>query len=140
MYLHSQDRISARSLKQCSRAGSLVIAFACIAECCSWTNLITESNLFAVFEQFLWAVLFLITGVGMALVLRSWPGVPWSWWLFVVWAIITGTEQGYEAFGLYLPRYLQDQENGKVYQGFLIGLGKLAECHMVSESLFDWAS
>jgi len=141
MCLHSRGEISVACSARCSRAGILVIAFACIAECCSWTNLITENNLFAVFEQFLWSVLFLTTAVGIAVLLRLWPaGGGWSWRLFAIFALCSGLEQAYEAFGLYLPRFLEDQADHKVYQSFLPGLRQLAECHTTSQSLDVWAS
>jgi len=122
------------------RCGTAVIALACIAECCSWTNLISECNLFAVFEQGLWSVLFLITGTAMARLLLLWPERPVAYWIFVVLAIGMGIEQSYEAFGLYLPRYISDEAKDVHYTGFADGLSKLAACAKVSQDMATWSA
>ena len=99
--LHRRSAVSPAAVQRSSKAGIAVIVMACVAECCSWTNLITESNLFAVFEQALWGVLFLVTGIGFALLLPRWAkdgqqhGAPCSYILFVVLVIGMGLEQGY---------------------------------------------
>lgn len=124
---------------RCSQAGIAVIVIACIAECWSWTNLITENNVFAVVEQGLWMTLFLTTGIGIAVLLSHWPRRPLSFCLFVVLVCGMGFEQGYEAFGLYLPRFLSDQAHGKQYEGFPAGLWKLADCSEVTQSVDDWS-
>ena len=38
------------------------MTLAILAECCSWTNLITTNNLYAVYEQGLWSLMFLLLG------------------------------------------------------------------------------
>jgi hypothetical protein len=54
----------------CSLAGYAVVVMAMVAEGWSWSNLITENNLFAVVEQAIWAVLFVTTGTSVAVMLR----------------------------------------------------------------------
>eukprot|EP01084_Bolivina_argentea_P272568 464121_1 len=127
--------------KHFERAGISVIIIACIAECNSWANLITENNFFAVIEQFLWMVLFEITGIGMILLLKSLSyktSTLTSYWIFGAIMIIIGLEQAYEAFGLYLVRYLQDENNHKIYYGFSDGLKKLTQCNQVTQNIADW--
>ena len=122
------------------KAGYSVIVLACIAECCSWTNLITESNLFAVFEQFLWMILFEITGIGFILLLHRYSTntLPRSFWIFGIAMIVIGVEQGVESLGLYLTEYLHDERLHKEYYGFIEGLSRLAQCDTVSHSIDDW--
>jgi len=129
------------------RARYVVIAIACVAECFSWTNLISENNLFAVWEQFLWMILFEIVGIGFVWLLRrrykmtsGANGLPCSFWIFGIAMILIGLEQGFEAFGLYLPEYLHDQRQNKQYYGFVEGLSRLAECATVTQSMDTWFS
>ena len=49
-------------------------------------------------------------------------------------------EQAYEAFGLYLPRFLSDQAVGVVYNGVGEGLRKLAACAVATHDIRDWSS
>ena len=137
--LKEHGALEADQIERMAWAGWSVIALACIAECWSWTNLITESNLFAVVEQALWCVLFLITGVGIWRLLPYWPdGAPRSYKIFATCVILMGLEQGFEAFGLYLPRYLSDQDDGKQYNNFEDGISSLAGCREVTQSMDTW--
>ena len=152
--------VSANSAAHLGRAGASVIAMACVAECCSWTNLITENNLFACFEQALWMALFIVESAVLALLLMAWrlvaaahaghaPAAPALsrpprlafYFAFVVLAFGMGVEQGYEAFDLYLGRYIQDegQPGGPHYQPFGKGLARLAACANTTQSMDDWA-
>jgi len=130
------------SNRVCMRAavsGLIVIALALVAECWSWTNLITQNNIFAVVEQAIWLVLFLITGIGFMLLLPCWPGRPWSYWVFGILAVAMGIEQGYEAFGLYFQRYLSDEANGVHYSAFAAGVRSLASCATVTRDINAWS-
>merc|ERR1719242_1018580 len=86
---------SERASSRARTAGFVVVALAATAECCSWTNLISKDNLFAVFEQSLWAVLFLITGVGSLTLLPKWSNRPRGAGhrLVALVLIVTGFEQ-----------------------------------------------
>lgn len=63
---------------------------------------------------------------------------PRSWWLFALLVTGMGVEQGYEALGLYLPRYLHDQKQNTQYCGFGEGLRRLASCAEVTQSMDVW--
>lgn len=128
------------------RAGVAVIFMACFAECWSWTNLITESDLFSTVEQALWSALFLVTGFGMVFLLRKWDNdkspleLPKrGYMLFAALALMMGIEQGYEAGGLYFARFLDEQSRGVPFQGFTTGIGKLASCAVVTKDMNDWS-
>lgn len=136
--LHRTDYIPLSRRRAAAAAGCAVIAMACTAECFSWTNLITESNVFAVVEQGLWCILFLTTGLGMAFLCRSWPARPAAYWVFIVLAIAMGLEQGFESLGLYLPRFLEQQAAGAHYQDFTTGLRRLASCAQVTQDMATW--
>ncbi len=136
--LHAQHLFEDSFRATTKRISVSVVVLACVAECCSWTNLITESNLFAVFEQFLWAVLFIVIGIRLTQVLREWADAPQTYWIVVLYTVMTGIEQGYESFGLYLPRYLEDQKNHVHYQTFVSGFKRLVNCAKVSQNMKDW--
>lgn len=131
---------TSRSSIHYERAGFIVIIIACIGEINSWTNLITENNFFAVIEQFLWMILFEITGIGIILLLKKYANdnAPKSYWIFGIIMIIIGLEQGFESFGLYLTEYLNDENNNKKYYGFVQGLNRLTECNTVTQNIIDW--
>lgn len=131
--------VSRRARSAASLGGASIIAMACFAECWSWTNLITENNVFAVVEQALWMVLFVVMGVGVLLLLPYWPDPHRSYTAFAILVIAMGLEQGFEAFGMYLPRFIQDQEDGKAYEGLVDGFKRLAECAVVSRSMQEWS-
>lgn len=137
--LFNQQCLSVHGKNLACAAGILVIAFACIAECWSWTNLITENNIFAVVEQGLWSAIFLATGMGMALLVPFWRDAPRSYRLFAILAILMGAEQAWEAFGLYLSRFQADQAAHKQYQGFSDGLKMLAGCATVTQDIQAWS-
>lgn len=140
--LHSSGLATERASARARAAGFTVVALAATAECCSWTNLITKDNLFAVFEQSLWAVLFFITGAGSLALLPKWSGRPRGTGhrLVAVVLIVTGLEQGFEAFGLYLTRYLADERAGVVYDAFWHGFKVLWTCAEVSQDFRDWVA
>lgn len=130
--------------------GLIVIALAAIAECFSWTNLVTENNAFAVVEQFLWGVLFLLTGVGVAALLPAWKNssspTPVAWFSYAFFALLVagmGVEQEVEAFALYLPRYFAQIDGHKQntthdhLSGGVKGFDRLAACATASH---DWAT
>jgi hypothetical protein len=126
--------------KRVQWAGISVIVAACVAECNSWTNLTMEDDLFSVIEQALWAWLFIVTGLGMAAALKHWRGHPRAWTAFIVVAVGSGLEQGFEAFGLYLPRFRDERADPAYqFQTFWAGLQKLAECARTTQSIVDWA-
>lgn len=142
---------TAKRVKQSARAGAAVFGMACFAECWSWGNLITESNLFAVVEQGLWSALFLTTGIATAGLLRpratsvmtgtvGGQPPPRSFVLFAILVLGMGIEQGYEAFDLYLLRYIADQKNHTHYQPFVPGIKRLAECAVVTKNMDEWFS
>ncbi len=122
------------------RAGAAVVVLAIVAEGFSWTNLITKNNLWAVVEQALWAAIFLTVGTLSAWMASKWVGGPRSgYFVFAAFALVTGVEQAYEAFFLYLGRYHRDQSNGVQYQTSVWeGLGNLAECAETSQSIYKW--
>ena len=126
--------------EQIPNAGWAVIALACLAEYWSWTNLITESNLFAVVEQALWAILFVVTGASVWKLLPHWPegGAPWSYRIFASCVAVMGIEQAIEAFLLYLPRYIDDQHDAKHYNNFQDGISSLAGCREVTRDMDTW--
>ena len=70
--LHAGRMVSQSAAKRALFGGRAVVCMACVAECNSWTNLVSENNLFAVVEQSLWSLLFLTTGVGIGSLLRFW--------------------------------------------------------------------
>ena len=70
--LHSSGKVSQRAAQRALYGGRAVVCMACIAECNSWTNLVSENNVFAVVEQSLWSLLFLTTGAGIGCLLRFW--------------------------------------------------------------------
>ena len=51
-----------------------------------------------------------------------------------------GLEQNYEAFFLYLPRYLQDQRDHVHYESFSTGLHRLEGCAEVTQDMDVWRS
>lgn len=138
--MQEQGMISHSVRTRAHQAGIAVISMACFAECWSWTNLITESDLFSTVEQALWCALFLVTGVGMVVLMRMLdkPLRSTPYMLFAALVIMMGLEQGYEAFGLYLTRFLDEQHRGVPFQGFVTGLGKLADCAHVTKNINNW--
>lgn len=68
------------------------------------------------------------------------PAHPRGYRAFVVVALGMAVEQAYEAFGLYLPRFLSDQAIGVVYNGVGEGLRKLAACAVATHDIRDWSS
>lgn len=121
------------------RAAKMVVGMACLAECFSWTNLITGDNVFAVVEQGLWSLLFLTVGVGMSLLSRHVRQK--AFLVFGVLAIAMGVEQGYEAYGMYLVRFIADQKHHKAYNGFVEGIKRLASCSLpISHTSDTWFS
>jgi hypothetical protein len=140
IHLQEHSIISKLECRRSQQACVAVIAIACFAECWSWTNLITESDLFSTVEQALWCVLFLVVGAGMLVLLRklSKSQRPISYSVFAVLVILMGVQQGYEAFGLYFVRFLDEQRAGVPFQGFIAGLSKLASCATVTKDIHDW--
>ena len=130
-------RLSARSRLWRTLSASIFV-LACVAEVCSWTNLISENNLFAVLEQALWAILFAVTACGVVALLhpRGLLSAPMA--IFALLAALMAIEQGDEAFGLYLGRFLRDQKNHTEYAGFVQGLEKLFSCAEVSTAWEAW--
>merc|ERR1711920_199890 len=122
--LQATGKASEATCVHAQRAGISVIAMACFAECWSWTNLITGSDLFSTVEQALWSALFLVTGVGfvMMMLMTSWEKPPVAYKVFAALVIMMGLEQGYESAGLYYPRFLDEQRQGIQWQGFAEGL------------------
>ena len=51
---------------------------------------------------------------------------------------VSGCEKAFEAFGLYLPRFLSDQRDGVAYEPFAAGLARLAGCAEVTRSMGAW--
>jgi hypothetical protein len=124
------------------------LVLALVAECCSWVNLTTRCDLFSVIEQSLWALLFWMVGLGSALLWRTWHrhapaeaarrGMPALF--FGALAVIMGSEQAYEALGLYLPRFRDEGWcRGGNYTDVAVGLESLASCATVSQDLSVWA-
>ena len=128
--------------------GNVVMTMAILAECCSWTNLITTNNLYAVYEQGLWSLMFLLLGGCFCVLLSKWDiqaggdiqagdaGKKFQYQMLVVLLLGMGVEQGYESLGLYLPRYKNDQANHVVYNGTLLGL---FSCKTVSKEIAVWS-
>tara|TARA_B100000795_G_scaffold177268_1_gene133987 strand:- start:1180 stop:2061 length:882 start_codon:yes stop_codon:yes gene_type:complete len=132
--------------------GNVVMTLAILAECCSWTNLITTNNLYAVYEQGLWSLMFLLLGGCFCVLLSKWAvnkenggddiqvaddaRKKFQYKMLVVLLLGMGVEQGYESVGLYLPRYKNDQANHVVYNGTLIGL---FSCKTVSKEIANWS-
>ena len=146
--------------KRSTIVGYMVMAMAIIAEGCSWTNLITTNNIYAVYEQGLWSLLFLVLGVHLFLLVRTWNANTatvslqttattidttataeeeatdiFRYKCLVALLCGMGIEQGYEAIGLYLPRYNSDEMNHVVYNGTL---QELFSCHIVSQNVSSW--
>lgn len=149
--LRARGVLTQQNLYWFCNAANAVFCLAFIAEGCSWTNLITENNLFAVVEQALWSLLFFITGMALLLLKRSWHECPRSYMLFITITMLMATEQFVEAFALYLPRYLADERSQHNqdynhthtvhhYQSFSSGLHRLSGCAVVSHDIAVWAS
>jgi hypothetical protein len=151
--LRRQGALTQPVLGKYARAGNAVFALAFVAEGCSWTNLITESNFFAVIEQALWSLLFFCTGIALFYLQRCWPDSPRSYLVFITIVLCMAIEQSFEAFALYLPRFIRDEASRRAeihshpknasssfYQSFSSGLHKLSECAVVSQDMSVWAS
>jgi len=132
--------IPSKAVKRSCWMGNSVIILSVTAECFSWTNLISESDLFSTVEQFLWCVLFLMTGIGLWLLLPSWQKCPVSYKVFIFAIICMGLEQGYESFGLYLPRFVNEHSEGIPLQPVGVGFHKLLACARTTQSIDAWAA
>jgi hypothetical protein len=119
-------------------AGKIALFFAVIAEGFSWTNLITTNNVWAVVEQALWSGLFAVFGFAFLRIMYTWTDHPFSYRVLALLLFAMSIEQCYEAFGLYLRRYLDDEQNGVEYNSLVEGFKNLCSCTVVDKSLESW--
>lgn len=125
-------------------AGKMAIIMAFVAEGCSWTNLITGNNFFAVVEQAVWACLFLVLALAYAHIAYEWgvgpAGYPPSYRIIIALLTLMAGEQAYEAFSLYWGRWQQDIADNLQYNSFSTGISHLMHCASTSKSIDTWAS
>jgi hypothetical protein len=137
--IHGERVLSMSSAaRRTVRAGQAALALALAAECLSWTNLISGSDLFATLEQGVWSVLFFVLAAAYVVALRAWAAHPKSYRVLALLLVVMGCEQAWESLGLYLPRYLDEVAAGTPLEPAGAGLARLASCANVTQDMSAW--
>ena len=120
-------------------AASIILPVIVIAEICSWYAVLTKNFLFNAIENSLWAVTFLVIGVGLGRLIPEFEGV-------VRWLLIAGIIgiAFYLAFlvvidvPMYLNRWRAGRADGSKYLRPLEGLRDVATRWIVTHDFDHW--
>jgi hypothetical protein len=120
-------------------AASVILPLIVIAEICSWYAVLTTNFLFNAIENSLWAVTFLVVGIGVGRLLPEFDGL-------VFWLLLAGIVgiAGYLAFlvvvdvPMYLNRWRAGLREGSRYLHPLEGLRDTATRWIVTHEFDHW--
>lgn len=120
-------------------ASSAVVPLIVMAECCSWYAVLTTSYLGNAVENSIWAIAFLVVGIGLCRLLPEFNGP-----VRVVLATAISGIAGYLAFlvtvdvPMYLGRWQEEVASGRELLGFFDGLHDVGTRWVVTHDFAVW--
>jgi hypothetical protein len=120
-------------------ASLAIVPLILIAECCSWYAVLTKNYLGNAIENSIWAVTFLVVGIGLCRLLPEFNGP-----VRLALAIAIGCIAGYLAFlvtidvPMYLNRWRAGLADGSKLLGFLEGLHDAGTRWVVTHDFAHW--
>jgi len=116
-----------------------IVPLIVVAQCCSWYGVLTTNYLANAIENSIWAVAFLLAGIGLCRLLPEFDGE-----VRVVLAVVIIGIAGYLAFlmtvdvPMYLSRWRADVADGSKRLGPLEGLRDVSTRWVVTHDLAEW--
>jgi hypothetical protein len=117
----------------------LILPLIALAECCSWSAVITTDFLGNVLENSLWTLTFALIGIALARLVYSFNGIAGR-----ALAAAAAGMAGYVVFmatvdvPMYFGRWQADTAAGKAYLGLTAGLHDLATRWIVTRAIAPW--